>query len=104
MFTLPYIVLKTYSKSKNMFLHLSKGNNVFQFGDNNDINTYNKADIKAITISNVSKNDKSPIYNITFKDDISIRFPGLLIPYYDFLNKFSGIDIQYTRNKWPVSL
>lgn len=104
MFTLIYNVLKTYSKSKNMFLHLSKGNNTFQFGDNGDINTYNKADIKAISISNVSRNQKSPIYNITFKDDSFIRFPGLLIPYSDFLSKFSGIDFQYTRNKWPVSL
>ncbi len=104
MLTAAYTMLKTYSKSKNMFLHLSKGNNVFQFGDNGSINVYNKADIKTISICNVSKNQKSPIYCITFKDDTSIRFPGLLIPYFDFINKFYGIDFEYTRNKWPVSL
>jgi hypothetical protein len=103
MFTLPYTALKTYSKSKNMFIHLSKGNDVFQFGDNDAINNYNKADIKVISISNVSKNDKSAIYDIIFKDGNSIRFPGLLIPYFDFINKFPGIDIEYVRNKWPVS-
>ena len=95
---------KTYLKSKNMFLHLSKGNNIFRLGEKDAINTYNKADIKAITISNVAKNQKLAIYNITFNNDTSIRFSGLLIPHYDFINKFPGIDFEYTGNKWPVSL
>ena len=92
-------------KLKDAYLQLSKGSVSFTYGIGKLKTFYLKANIQGIRISNASgKNEQSAIYDITFKDGTSIRFSGFLIPYFDFINKFSGIDIQYTRNKWPVSL
>ncbi|MFI5138389.1 MAG: hypothetical protein ACHQIM_11245, partial [Sphingobacteriales bacterium] len=43
-----FFIIKIYLKSKNMFLHLSMGNNEFKFSNNDGFNDYNKSDIGEI--------------------------------------------------------
>jgi len=93
--------------NRNNYLQISKGNDIFSFGYNQqEINTYNKNDISEI-VTYVSRGSRNPnfveAYEIKFKDGSSIKFSNMLIPYAAFHTKFSdsmdNLVIPFTQGK-----
>lgn len=90
-----FLIIGYYLKSKNMFLHLSAGDNSFQFGIGDEIKDYNKSDITHINIYRCRRSRKvvlfDPVFNVVeikFNDNSTIEFPGFLIDQISFQKKF----------------
>ena len=105
-----YILIKiyfvTFMNRKN-YLQLSKGNEVFSFGFNEDtIRTYNKKDIDKIIIYQ-SGGSRNPnlicVYEIYFKDGRMIKFSNMLISDLVFAGKFPDNGITYGK-KGPLKM
>jgi hypothetical protein len=81
-----YLLFRIYYnafRNRNNYLQISKGNDVFSFGYNeNYVTTYNKKDIDTITACE-PKGNRNPnnvsVYEITFKDGTSLKFSNMLI-------------------------
>lgn len=100
-----YFLIKVYSKSKNMFLRISCGNNTFQFSNYDSITTYNKSDIVEINIYGNRNSKSSPILNIieiTFNNDTQIKFPGLLIDPFLLTLKFSDTKFNFIEKSSEI--
>jgi hypothetical protein len=99
-----YILFKVF-QLRHQYLQISRGNNQFSFGQNEDsINTYYKNDIKELIVFEGGSPNRSNImqtFEIAFKNEERIRLTGILIQRYDFLSKFPeklGIPVIYQRN------
>ncbi|MDB5158812.1 MAG: hypothetical protein JWR50_3519, partial [Mucilaginibacter sp.] len=80
-----------FRKSKNMYLHLSAGNNCFKFGTDEDIFDYYKTNISTINIYGNASSKGTPVFNIieiVFIDKSKIEFPVYLIDQFLFESKF----------------
>jgi len=105
-----YILGKIYFAAfmnRKNYLQLSKGNDVFSFGFNEDtINTYNKKDIDQIIIYR-SGGNRNPnlisVYEIYFKDGRMIKFSNMLISDIYFAGKFPDNKITYGK-KSPLKM
>ncbi|SHM91265.1 hypothetical protein [Mucilaginibacter sp. OK098] len=93
--------------NRDNYLQISKGNDVFSFGYNQqEINTHNKNNISEI-VTYVSSGSKNPnfveAYEISFKDGSSIKFTNMLIPSSAFHTKFTdsmdNLIIPFTTGK-----
>jgi hypothetical protein len=95
------LMLKIYSKSKNMYLNISCGNNVFKFGDGETITEYNKADIAKINIyGKPGSASILTIVEVNFNDGTQFKFPALLIETMTFVDKFHGqTKYEYVINR-----
>jgi hypothetical protein len=98
-----YLMVRYYVRSKNMYLNISYGNEVFQFGDNyDDVKNYNKRDISNINIYSRFSSKGTPLLDVmevNFSDGSEIEFPGLLIDPFDLRSKFP--DTKITRFDKP---
>jgi len=93
-----FFIIKVYLKSKNMFLHISAGNNEFKFSNNDDFTDYNKSDIGEINIYGNQSTKGSPILSvieINFNNGTQIKFPGLLIEPLSLTPKFKNTKINF---------
>lgn len=92
-----FLMVGYYRKSKDMFLHLSSGNNNFQFGIGDEIKDYNKSDITDITIYGSASSKGTPVFNIIeikFINNSILEFPVFLIDQFLVQTKFPGIKIN----------
>jgi hypothetical protein len=92
-------------KIRHQYLQISRGNNQFLFGQNEDnIDTYSKTDIKEVVIFQGKNSSRSNIlesFEIVFNNGERLRLTGILIQRYDFLSKLPeklGIPVIYERN------
>jgi len=95
------LIFNFYRQKRNQYLRISRGNDIFLFGDNQDeIKTCNKNDIIKIN-HYVDKGTRSPnmfeIIEIVFKDNTSIEFSNGLISFYELSAKFSD-KWQFSKN------
>jgi hypothetical protein len=105
-----YILIKIYFVAfinRKNYLQLSKGNDVFSFGFNEDtVRTYNKKDIDKIIIYR-SGGNRNPnlicVYEIYFKDNRMIKFSNMLISDFVFAGKFPENVITYGK-KSPLKM
>lgn len=79
------LFLNYYSYTLDKVLIMSKGNDIFYYGNKNSPDTYCKADIHFFTTVRI-RNSKSPVngfalVKIEFKDRRMIKIPNLLIDY-----------------------
>ena len=86
-------IFKNYHQKSDQYLKISRGNDVFLFGDNQDnIRNYNKNDILEI-IHFEDSGTRSPnmfeIFEVVFSDKTSIKFSNALISYGTLVAKFS---------------
>jgi hypothetical protein len=86
-------VFNKYYKSRNQFLKISRGNDIFLFReDNGEIRTYNKVNISKI-LHYTNKNTRSPnmieVFEMIFNDGSTITFTNVLITEYTLCSKFS---------------
>jgi hypothetical protein len=91
-FIIAYI-LKKYYRVHGQYLKISRGNDLFLFGDRRDnVKQYDKNNIDKIT-KYVPKGTRSPnnfeLFEITFKDSSIITFSNMLISSYTLSTKFS---------------
>jgi hypothetical protein len=108
-----FLTVAYYRKSKDMFLNLSAGNRVFEFGIDDQINTYNKTEISIINIYGSPSSRGTPVFNIVeilFKDKTIIQFPVMLIDQFDLQAKFHDVDInvidkvsELRRKRWEFA-
>jgi hypothetical protein len=99
-----YVILgKIYYNAfmnRNAYLQISKGNDEFSFGYNEDeVKVYNKKDILNIT-SYESRGSRNPnlveVYEINFKDNSSLKLTNMLISNTSFRSKFTNpMDVSY---------
>ncbi|WP_428329319.1 hypothetical protein [Mucilaginibacter sp.] len=100
-----YLTLRFYNRSKNMYLNLSQGNPIFQFGDNDEVREYNKGDISNINVYGPYSTKGTPILNImeiVFKDGSGIKLPGMLIDPLVFISKFKDIKTEFFSKQAEV--
>lgn len=100
--------------SRHNYLQISKGNNVFYFGYNeDDIKGYNKLDIDHIVSYERNTGSRNPnfvsAYEMVFKDGSSLKFSNMLIPGTTLLSKFTDkMDNNYVvivrgkKNFWQM--
>lgn len=86
-------ILAKYYQKRNQYLKISRGNDLFWFGNTADeVREYNKADIDKITIYE-DRNYHSPndieVIEIIFNDSSTIVFTNVLISTTLFTEKFS---------------
>lgn len=78
--------------NRNNYLQISKGNDSFKFGyTENECKVYNKADIdKVVVAQSKGRLDFNTFdyFEIFFKDGSLIKLSTMLIPKFDFINKF----------------
>lgn len=99
------LFIRYYLYAKNKILIMSKGNEVFYFGNKENPTKYNKADIMQFTTFLV-KNSKHTISNfalvtIEFKDGSLIEIPNIIIDHLTLEYKLSGIQ-KIERNSLPI--
>ncbi|WP_259067090.1 hypothetical protein HDF24_19980 [Mucilaginibacter sp. X4EP1] len=99
------LMLKKYSKFKNMYLNISCGNDVFKFGDGETITEYNKADIAKINIyGKPGSNSMLTIIEINFNDGTRLEFPTFLIDSITFIAKFHDqTKYEYVINRSQIN-
>jgi hypothetical protein len=93
-----------YSYAKNKILIMSKGNDVFYFGDIVDPKKYDKSEIAGFRIIRLDAN-RNPlssfaIVTIELKDGTQLKIPNLLVDYIAMKQKLSGIPFV-EENKTP---
>ncbi|MDB5010199.1 MAG: hypothetical protein JWR67_989 [Mucilaginibacter sp.] len=79
--------------NRNNYLQISKGNDFFSFGYNEQaIKAYKKSEISEV-VHYISRGSKNPnlieVYEINFKDGSTIKFSNMLIPSSAFYSKFT---------------
>ncbi|MGN8068561.1 hypothetical protein [Mucilaginibacter sp. SG564] len=89
-----------YFKNRQQYLQISKGNNRFSFGYNDQqIVTYNKSDVQQIIYyagkGNSSRNLSDDV-EVYFKDGSAIKISNMLISAIDLLAKFKDPADNYT--------
>jgi hypothetical protein len=94
-----------YSYARDKFLRMSKGNDIFYFGEKGNPAQYDKKEIIRFITSKVRSN-KSPIsgfavVNIELKNGIDIQIPNLLLDDVALENKLDGIP-SAIRNRFPL--
>ncbi len=87
-----YKMVYSAINNQNNYLQISKGNPIFHFGyDENNIETYNKDDIKEVLVYEF-RGTRNPniiaVYEICFKDGSAIKFSNMLISTSAFRSKF----------------
>ncbi len=95
-----YFFIKTFIKSKNICLTVSSGADNFQFENDGESINYNKKDISAINIFGQAGRSSRVVdlMEIIFKDGTSITISGLIMDQYTFIQKFPGIEIDFSNN------
>jgi hypothetical protein len=86
-------IFENYFQKRNQYLKISRGNDIFLFGDDKiEIKNYNKNDIIEI-IRYEDRGNRSPnlfeIFEVVFNDNTSIKFSNALISYFTLREKFS---------------
>jgi len=92
-----FLIIGYYRKSKDMFLHLSAGDDHFQFGTGDEIKDYNKSNISSITMYGSPGSRGTPVFNIieiNFNNNSKIEFPVFLIDQFLFQKKYQKIKIN----------
>jgi hypothetical protein len=104
-FYLVSLMIKVYVKSKNLYLSISCGNDVFKFGNGETITEYNKTDIdKVIIYGKPGSTSVLTIIEINFKDGSQIKFPSLLIYPMTFIGKFHDqVKYEYLFSKSQIN-
>jgi hypothetical protein len=94
-----------YSYARNKTLRMSKGNDIFYFGEKGNPAKYDKKEIIRFVTSKV-RNNKSPIsgfavVTIELKNGIDIQIPNLLVDDLALENKLDGIP-GVIKNRFPL--
>jgi hypothetical protein len=98
---------KYYFHSRNKVLHISKGSDIFYYGEKNKLITYNKNDIEKIIVFEVN-NSRYPlsyfvVYNVVFKNNDIISIPNFNIHSSELSSKFTRSICVY-KNKVKFKL
>jgi hypothetical protein len=93
-----YLLVRIYNRSKNAYLQITQGNNIFKFGNTGAITEYSKLDIAKINIYGVVSSKGSHILDIieiNFNNGDQIKFPGLLFDPFELQSKFANNKFNY---------
>lgn len=94
-----------YYYARNKMLIMSKGNDVFYFGQKQRPEQFSKHEISKV-ITYKDANPRSPLsqfalVHLMMKDGRKLRVPNIFLEYYELQNKLSGISIV-ENNSWPI--
>lgn len=91
-----------YASAKGKTLILSKGNDTFQYGDKDNLATFNKQKIASIIIPPAKRGlgFDSHVYKILFQDGSYLVIPDIILPPFKFSGKFPGIKIECARTNY----
>lgn len=91
--------LYLYSSAKGKTLILSKGNDIFKYGDEKSLISYCKKDITEILIPGTKKGlgFENHFYRIYFEDGSYLPIPDLMIPTGKFIRKFPNNKVRYIQ-------
>jgi hypothetical protein len=101
-----YLFFNYYRRCKNQVISLSKGLDIFYYGEGDDYNVFNKKDISEIRLYEY-QNTRSAwaeykVYEIYFENGKQIRFPSLLLKNSLFRKKFLEHRIHSKNRFFPT--
>lgn len=96
------VLFNHYRTARGKILIISRGNDIFYYGDENNPEQYDKKDITKVIIvgPNNSRTEYTTFVNLEMGlITQGLHIPGMLIPKSQLLNKLPGYP-QMTKNKW----
>ena len=92
-----YFMVMVGIRSRNLSLNITSGQDYFQFGDDNEMQQFDKRDISEINIfGQTSRSLKTfNLMQIVFKDGSIVTIPGAIIEPFTFASKFPDYKKNY---------